>query len=53
MMGYYQIYVDDEKFVDMSTSISGSGPAYMYVLYASDCACDPRSFSFETFHLRY
>ena len=27
-----QIYVDDEKFVDMSTSISGSGPAYIFML---------------------
>merc|ERR1740133_285764 len=26
------IYVDDEKFVDMSTSISGSGPAYVFML---------------------
>jgi pyrroline-5-carboxylate reductase len=26
------IYVDDEKFVDMSTSISGSGPAYIFLL---------------------
>jgi pyrroline-5-carboxylate reductase len=25
------IYVDDEKFVDMSTSISGSGPACKWV----------------------
>ena len=32
MTGYYQIYVDDEKFVDMSTSISGSGPAYIFML---------------------
>jgi pyrroline-5-carboxylate reductase len=24
--------VDDEKFVDMSTSISGSGPAYIFML---------------------
>jgi len=27
-----QIYVDDEKYVDMSTSISGSGPAYIFIL---------------------
>jgi len=27
-----EIYVDDEKFVDMSTSISGSGPAYIFML---------------------
>eukprot|EP01063_Lacrimia_lanifica_P028487 TRINITY_DN4163_c0_g2_i1.p1 TRINITY_DN4163_c0_g2~~TRINITY_DN4163_c0_g2_i1.p1 ORF type:complete len:390 (+),score=122.49 TRINITY_DN4163_c0_g2_i1:52-1221(+) len=26
------IYVDDEQFVDMSTSISGSGPAYIFML---------------------
>jgi len=26
------IFVDDEKFVDMSTSISGSGPAYIFML---------------------
>jgi len=26
------IYVEDEKFVDMSTSISGSGPAYIFML---------------------
>jgi len=26
------IYVDDEKFVDMSTAISGSGPAYIFML---------------------
>jgi len=26
------VYVDDEKFVDMSTSISGSGPAYIFML---------------------
>jgi hypothetical protein len=30
--GIYQIYVDDEKFVDMSTSLSGSGPAYIFML---------------------
>jgi pyrroline-5-carboxylate reductase len=27
--------VDDEKFVDMSTSISGSGPAYIFLLMES------------------
>lgn len=27
-----KIYVDDEDFIDMSTSISGSGPAYIFVL---------------------
>jgi pyrroline-5-carboxylate reductase len=26
------IFVDDEKFIDMSTSISGSGPAYVFML---------------------
>lgn len=26
------IYVDDEKFVDMSTSLSGSGPAYIFMV---------------------
>lgn len=26
------IFVEDEKFVDMSTSISGSGPAYIFLL---------------------
>ena len=25
-----EIYVDDEKFIDMATAISGSGPAYVY-----------------------
>ena len=28
----FQIYVDEEKYVDMSTSISGSGPAYIFML---------------------
>jgi pyrroline-5-carboxylate reductase len=27
-----QIYVDDESFIDISTSISGSGPAYVFML---------------------
>ena len=27
-----EIYVDDEAFIDMSTSISGSGPAYVFLL---------------------
>jgi len=26
------VFVDDEKFIDMSTSISGSGPAYIFLL---------------------
>lgn len=26
------VFVDDEKFIDMSTSISGSGPAYIFML---------------------
>jgi len=27
-----QMYVDDESFIDMATSISGSGPAYIFML---------------------
>mmetsp|Transcript_14703 Transcript_14703/g.21688 ORF Transcript_14703/g.21688 Transcript_14703/m.21688 type:complete len:331 (-) Transcript_14703:719-1711(-) len=27
-----QVYVEDEDFIDMSTSISGSGPAYIFML---------------------
>jgi len=27
-----QVFVDDECFIDMSTSISGSGPAYVFML---------------------
>lgn len=27
-----EIFVDDESFIDMSTSISGSGPAYVFLL---------------------
>jgi len=26
------IYVDDEKYIDMSTSLSGSGPAYVFMI---------------------
>lgn len=29
------MYVDDESFIDMSTSISGSGPAYIFLLMES------------------
>ena len=28
-------YVDDESFIDMATSISGSGPAYIFLLMES------------------
>lgn len=27
-----KVFVDDESFIDMSTSISGSGPAYIFLL---------------------
>jgi len=27
-----EIYVDDEKYIDMATAISGSGPAYVFVI---------------------
>lgn len=27
-----QMYVDDESYIDMATSISGSGPAYFFLL---------------------
>lgn len=30
-----EIFVEDENFVDMSTSISGSGPAYIFLLMES------------------
>ena len=30
-----EIFVEDESFVDMSTSISGSGPAYIFLLMES------------------
>ena len=26
-----QIYVDDEKYLDMATAVSGSGPAYFFL----------------------
>lgn len=29
------MYVDSEQFIDMSTSISGSGPAYIFLLMES------------------
>lgn len=29
------MYVDDESFIDMATSISGSGPAYIFMLMES------------------
>jgi len=28
----FQMYVDDESFIDMATSISGSGPAYIFMV---------------------
>jgi len=27
-----QIYFDDEKYIDMATAVSGSGPAYIYLI---------------------
>lgn len=27
-----KVYVDDESFIDMATAISGSGPAYVFLL---------------------
>jgi pyrroline-5-carboxylate reductase len=33
------MYVDDEKFIDMSTSISGSGPAYVFLLMEAMMDC--------------
>jgi len=30
-----EIYVDDEKYIDMATAISGSGPAYIFLLVES------------------
>jgi len=29
------IYVDDEKFIDMATAVSGSGPAYFFLMVES------------------
>jgi len=31
------MYVDDESFIDMSTSISGSGPAYIFMVSCHFC----------------
>ena len=30
-----EIYVDDEKYIDMATAISGSGPAYLFLFMES------------------
>jgi pyrroline-5-carboxylate reductase len=30
-----EIYVDDEKYIDMATAISGSGPAYVFLFVES------------------
>ncbi len=30
-----EIYVDDEKYIDMATAISGSGPAYVFMILES------------------
>ncbi len=30
-----QIYVDDEKYIDMATAVSGSGPAYIFLVIES------------------
>jgi len=37
-----EIYVDDEKYIDMATAISGSGPAYVFLFMESlvDAAMD-------------
>ena len=29
---WYKMFVDEETFIDISTSISGSGPAYIFML---------------------
>ena len=34
-----EIFVEDESFIDMSTSISGSGPAYIFVSNGLDIFC--------------
>ena len=30
-----QVYVDDEKYIDMTTAVSGSGPAYFFLFAES------------------
>ncbi len=30
-----EIYVDDEKYIDMATAVSGSGPAYFFLVVES------------------
>jgi len=37
-----EIYVDDEKYIDMATAVSGSGPAYVFLFMESlvDAAVD-------------
>ena len=30
-----EIYVDDEKYIDMATAVSGSGPAYFFLVMES------------------
>jgi pyrroline-5-carboxylate reductase len=30
-----EIYVDDEKYIDMTTAVSGSGPAYIFLFMES------------------
>jgi len=47
-----EIYVDDEKYIDMATAVSGSGPAYLFLFMESlvDAAVDiglPRDMALE------
>ena len=47
-----EIYVDDEKYIDMATAVSGSGPAYIFLFVESlvDAAVDiglPRDMALE------